>query len=68
MAPRWLILADDLTGAADCGIAFARRGRAAVVAWGAATIHSDAAGRRPFGDNPRDIGREQVQATCTAVL
>ena len=23
---RWLILADDLTGAADCAIAFARRG------------------------------------------
>jgi uncharacterized protein YgbK (DUF1537 family) len=35
MPPRWLILADDLTGAADCGIAFARRGREAVVGWGA---------------------------------
>ncbi|MFH6784166.1 MULTISPECIES: four-carbon acid sugar kinase family protein [Methylobacterium] len=34
MAPRWLILADDLTGAADCAIAFARRGRATVVQWG----------------------------------
>lgn len=34
MAPaRWLILADDLTGAADCGIAFARRGLAASVGW-----------------------------------
>jgi uncharacterized protein YgbK (DUF1537 family) len=31
---RWLILADDLTGAADAGIAFARRGWAAFVAWG----------------------------------
>ncbi|MFC3127408.1 four-carbon acid sugar kinase family protein [Pseudoroseomonas globiformis] len=30
----WLILADDLTGAADCAVAFARRGRRAVVAWG----------------------------------
>lgn len=29
----WLILADDLTGAADCGIAFARRGLAAQVGW-----------------------------------
>ncbi|TNC16078.1 four-carbon acid sugar kinase family protein [Methylobacterium terricola] len=36
MASRWLILADDLTGAADCAIAFARRGRSAVVQWGEA--------------------------------
>jgi len=35
-APRWLILADDLTGAADTAIAFARRGWAASVAWGGA--------------------------------
>jgi uncharacterized protein YgbK (DUF1537 family) len=34
MAPRWLIIADDLTGAADCAIAFGRRGRAAAVTWG----------------------------------
>ena len=34
MGGDWLILADDLTGAADCGIAFARRGAPAVVAWG----------------------------------
>jgi 4-hydroxythreonine-4-phosphate dehydrogenase len=33
---RWLILADDLTGAADCAIAFARRGRTAAVGWGEA--------------------------------
>jgi uncharacterized protein YgbK (DUF1537 family) len=33
---RWLIVADDLTGAADCAIAFARRGLAASVAWGVA--------------------------------
>lgn len=31
--PRWLILADDLTGAADCAVAFARRGHAAAVTW-----------------------------------
>lgn len=30
---RWLILADDLTGAADCAIAFARRGLDATVGW-----------------------------------
>lgn len=34
MGDDWLVLADDLTGAADCGIAFARRGARAVVAWG----------------------------------
>ena len=34
MARRWLILADDLTGAADCAIAFGRRGYAAAVTWG----------------------------------
>lgn len=36
MGPRWLILADDLTGAADCAIAFRRRGGAAAVLWGEA--------------------------------
>jgi uncharacterized protein YgbK (DUF1537 family) len=41
MAPRWLILADDLTGAADCAIAFGRRGRAAVVSWGEITEPSE---------------------------
>lgn len=34
MSGRWLILADDLTGAADCAIAFGRRGLAAAVSWG----------------------------------
>ncbi len=34
MISRWLIIADDLTGAADCAIAFAKRGRESVVAWG----------------------------------
>lgn len=35
MPSQWLILADDLTGAADCAIAFGKRGVDAVVAWGA---------------------------------
>ena len=34
MSRRWLVLADDLTGAADCAIALGRRGLAAVVIWG----------------------------------
>ena len=38
MAARWLIIADDLTGAADCAIAFGRRGRSAAVTWGDAAV------------------------------
>ena len=34
MTRRWLILADDLTGAADCAIALGGRGLPAVVSWG----------------------------------
>ncbi|ABD89950.1 four-carbon acid sugar kinase family protein [Rhodopseudomonas palustris] len=41
MAHGWLILADDLTGAADCAIAFGRRGRAAAVTWGEADAAQD---------------------------
>jgi D-threonate/D-erythronate kinase len=40
-AAPWLILADDLTGAADCAIAFGRRGRAAAVTWGEVSGVSD---------------------------
>ena len=38
MAARWLILADDLTGAADCAIAFGRRGRPTAVTWGGIAV------------------------------
>ena len=34
MARRWLIVADDLTGAADCAIAFAKHGLHTAVRWG----------------------------------
>jgi uncharacterized protein YgbK (DUF1537 family) len=34
MGESWLILADDLTGAADAGIAFARRGQRTELTWG----------------------------------
>jgi uncharacterized protein YgbK (DUF1537 family) len=39
---RWLILADDLTGAADAGVAFARRGWHTHVIWGEAVMPADA--------------------------
>jgi len=42
MNERWLIIADDLTGAADAGIAFARRGWNSQVIWGAANIPAEA--------------------------
>lgn len=50
-AGRWLILADDLTGAADTAIAFARAGWTAAVGWGgtppdAAVLAIDADSRR----------------------
>ena len=35
MPDRWLIVADDLTGAADSGVAFAQRGLVTEVSWGA---------------------------------
>lgn len=38
---RWLIIADDLTGAADCAIAFAKRGVPAVVSWGDGPLGED---------------------------
>jgi uncharacterized protein YgbK (DUF1537 family) len=41
MACSWLILADDLTGAADGAIAFGRRGHASVVTWGEVGYASD---------------------------
>jgi uncharacterized protein YgbK (DUF1537 family) len=43
MRAPWLILADDLTGAADCGIVFAKHGRETVVVWGADAANSVAA-------------------------
>ena len=36
MSRRWLIIADDLTGAADCAIAFTKRGLVSEVHWGEA--------------------------------
>jgi uncharacterized protein YgbK (DUF1537 family) len=52
MSARWLILADDLAGAADCAVAFAKRGLDAEVFWGegksgnAAVLSVDADSRR----------------------
>ncbi len=50
MPQGWLILADDLTGAADCAIAFARRGLPASVGWhGVGAAEPVPAGPAPSG-------------------
>lgn len=36
----WLIIADDLTGAADCAIAFAQNGIGASISWGEGAAHT----------------------------
>ncbi|RAI44609.1 four-carbon acid sugar kinase family protein [Rhodoplanes roseus] len=62
----WLILADDLTGAADTAIAFARRGLETVVTWGdgdvgdAPVVSVDADSRR--------LSAADAAARQTAVL
>ncbi len=43
MADRWLIVADDLTGAADSGVAFAQRGWVTDVFWGETPPSEEAA-------------------------
>jgi len=57
MTARWLIVADDLTGAADCAIAFAKRGMAAVVSWG-----ERAWGERASGEGIADAAVLSVDA------
>jgi D-threonate/D-erythronate kinase len=62
MQRRWLIIADDLTGAADSAIAFAKRRLPAFVTWGEAR-----------GDEPSDVvamafdaGSRQLPAAAAA--
>ena len=64
---RWLILADDLTGAADSAVAFARRGLSASVAWGDdppgdAVLALDANSRRLSPDAAAACHRALLQA------
>lgn len=59
MATRWLILADDLTGAADCAIAFGRRGRSAAVTWGdAAAVMPDQVAVLSYDADSRGLSAE----------
>jgi uncharacterized protein YgbK (DUF1537 family) len=67
VARRWLILADDLTGAADCAIAFARRGRSACVQWGATGSGADEDVVSHDADS-RQFGPEAAAARHAALL
>jgi uncharacterized protein YgbK (DUF1537 family) len=67
MPRRWLILADDLTGAADCAIAFAREGMESVATWGEGIRTSDAASALSVNVDsrnlpPRKAAERQVSA------
>jgi uncharacterized protein YgbK (DUF1537 family) len=64
---RWLILADDLTGAADCGIAFTRHGLPAAVTWHAegwedAVVAIDADSRAHGADAAAAKHRRLIEA------
>jgi len=48
--PRWLILADDLSGAADAGVAFALRGLVTEVHWHAASLSTSPRTRPDVAD------------------
>jgi uncharacterized protein YgbK (DUF1537 family) len=66
---RWLIIADDLTGAADCAIAFAKHGLESVVAWdkhreaGAVPVLSVDAGTRSLA--PAQAAKLQVEVLAS---
>jgi uncharacterized protein YgbK (DUF1537 family) len=69
MNSRWLIIADDLTGAADCGIAYAKRGLESVVAW---DRHREAAGVPVLSVDsgtrslpPEQAAKKQVEVLAT---
>ncbi len=65
---RWLILADDLTGAADCGIAFAKRGLATVVGWGEAAPGDPTCDAFAFDTNSRALSAPDARARQAAAF
>jgi uncharacterized protein YgbK (DUF1537 family) len=66
--PRWLILADDLTGAADCAVAFARRGHAAAVTWGEAAGQEAEEAVLAIDADSRRLSAEAAAARHAALL
>lgn len=67
MDARWLILADDLTGAADCAIAFRRRGRAAAVIWGE-TVWDEEMSILSYDADSRGLSEEDAARRHAALL
>jgi uncharacterized protein YgbK (DUF1537 family) len=57
----WFILADDLTGAADCAIAFAKQGIASAVAWGEA-VDDDRPPVLSYDADSRGLSAEKATA------
>ncbi|MFD1703406.1 four-carbon acid sugar kinase family protein [Methylopila henanensis] len=68
MDGRWLILADDLTGAADCAIAFAKRGRAAAVGWGVAPVAAERPEAFSYDADSRNMTAEAAAARHAEAL
>ena len=68
MSERWLIVADDLTGAADCAIAFAKRGLNTVVGWGDADRADAGAAVHAFDANSRGLGAAAAHARHRTLL
>jgi D-threonate/D-erythronate kinase len=64
---RWFILADDLTGAADCAVAFARRGIAADVGW-KDVVHRHESQVFSYNANSRDLTAAEAAARHREVL
>jgi len=68
MTSRWLILADDLTGAADCAIAFARRGLSASVGWHGAPMAEEAGAVLAIDADSRRLPPDAAAARHVALL
>jgi len=64
----WLILADDLTGAADCAIAFARRGLEASVGWHAGATGTAAGAVLAIDADSRRLPPAQAAGRHVALL
>ncbi len=67
MSKHWLIVADDLTGAADCGIAFAKVGLETVVAWERAAAAADRPVLSIDADSRRHPAREAAAKQLDAL-
>ena len=68
MGERWVIIADDLTGAADCAIAFAKRGLPTTVAWGAHGEPAKPGAVLSYDTNSRSLAAPAAAARQRAAL